>query len=242
MMEDMLVLSGLGKNFGGLRAVQDVSFSVRPGEIVGIIGPNGAGKTTLFNLISGFLIPSGGAFAFKGRRLNGLRPDQICHLGIARTFQIPHLFNQLTVLQNVMIGAYKRSHETGEAREHALEILDLFALNGKAEEIAENLTYADCKRLEFARTLATRPELILLDESMGGLTPVEAEEMMGTIETLRKRGITFIVIEHVMQVIMRLCQSIHVLHHGEIICTGTPKEVANDKTVIEAYLGEEVVA
>lgn len=241
-MGAFLDLDRVSKRFGGLVALKDVSFGVQKGEILGIIGPNGAGKTTLFNLITGFLNPSGGTISFKETTLNSLRPDQICHLGITRTFQIPHLFNQLTVLQNMMIGGFKGAAARSSSEKKALDILDVFNLRAQAQEKAENLTYLDCKRLEFARALATDPELLLLDETMGGLKPTEAEQMMDIIRQLREDGLTFIIIEHVMPVIIGLCDRINVLHNATIICEGTADFVCNDPTVVEAYLGEEISA
>jgi branched-chain amino acid transport system ATP-binding protein len=240
--QGFIELKGVGKNFGGLVALNDISLHVNQGEIFGIIGPNGAGKTTLFNVIAGFLPASAGSIRFKGEELSGLRPDQICHHGITRTFQIPHLFNQLTALQNMMVGSFMGTKARAVSEKASMEILELFGLQEKAQEKAENLTYLDCKRLEFARALATKPELLMLDETMGGLTPTEAQEMMAIILQLRDQGTTFIIIEHVMQVIIGLCDRIGVLHNARVICEGSADYVCNDPTVIEAYLGEEISA
>jgi branched-chain amino acid transport system ATP-binding protein len=235
----LLSVQHVSKAFGGLRAVEAVTFDVGQGEIVGLIGPNGAGKTTLFNLISGFLRPDRGDIRFDGQSLLGLEPHQICARGLARTFQIVQPFANLTVAQNVMVGAFIHTDREAEARERALEILRFVGLLGKRSFPARSLTLAERKRLEVARALATEPRLLLLDEVMAGLNPREVQDVLGLLRDVRARGVTILVIEHVMHAIMRLCERIVVLHHGQKIAEGPPTAIARDPRVVEAYLGEE---
>jgi branched-chain amino acid transport system ATP-binding protein len=237
----LLSVRKLTKRFGGLVAVNEISFDLHSGETLGIIGPNGAGKSTVFSLLTGFLPADGGEVSFGGASVLGLRPDQICQLGLARTFQIMQNFPALTTLENVMVGSFLRHKKARQAQEKAKEILDKVGLGAKAKVAAGDLTLLDQKRLEIAKVLATNPEVVLADETMAGLTPVEINEAVDLLLALRADGVTFILIEHVMQVIMSLSDRILVLHHGDKICEGTPTEVANDKRVIDAYLGEEEV-
>jgi len=237
----LLSVKGLTKSFGGLRAVADLDFEVPRGAIVGLIGPNGAGKTTTFALISGFQQPTAGEILFKGEPIRGLSPDAICRRGLTRTFQIMQSFPRLTVLQNVMIGAYARESSAAAARAHALEVLSRLGMAARADELARNLTLADLKRLEIAKALATGPELLLLDEVVSGLTPTEVEELVALIRKIRADGTTLVMIEHVMQAVMALSDSIIVLHHGEKIFEGAPQAAAREPRVIEAYLGEELL-
>jgi branched-chain amino acid transport system ATP-binding protein len=237
----LLVVDGLTKVFGGLHAVSGLSFAVEQGSVVGLIGPNGAGKTTSFNLISGFHRPTAGQVTFKGERITGLLPDDICRRGLTRTFQIVQPFPQLTVLQNAMIGAYARQRSVASARAKAGEVLRRLGMAERGEELARNLTLADLKRLEIGRALATEPDLILLDEVVAGLTPTEVEEMIALLRQIRADGITLLLIEHVMQAVMALSDVIIVLHHGEKIFEGPPQAAAKAPQVIEAYLGEELV-
>ena len=235
----LLRARGLTKVFGGLIAVDDVSLSVAEGEIVGLIGPNGAGKTTLFGLVSGFIAPDQGDVQFRGESIVGLRPHQICQRGLSRTFQIVQPFANLSVLDNVMVGAFARTDSEPEARAKALDVLERLGLADRPAAPARSLTLAQRKRLELARVLATQPSMILLDEVMAGLNPREVEAVVDLLRQLRADGITLLVIEHVMHAVLRLCDRVLVLHHGQQIADGAPEVIARDARVIEAYLGEE---
>ena len=237
----LLAVDRLTKAFGGLRAVSDVSFAVEAGRIVGVIGPNGAGKTTTFSLISGFLRPTSGDIVFSGERVTGLSPDVICLRGMTRTFQIMQSFPKLTVLENVMIGAYARHRSVSSARHASFDVLERLDLVDRADSLARNLTLADLKRLEIAKALATGPKLLLLDEVVSGLNPTEIGTLVEIIRRIRADGTTIIMIEHVMQAVMALSDVIVVLHHGEKIFEGPPKAAAASKQVVDAYLGEEPV-
>ena len=219
--------------------MDNVDFEVRKGQVVGLIGPNGAGKTTLFSLISGAEKPTTGTIELEGAPITGLRPSRIAQLGIARTFQIVRPLPRLTVLENVMTGAYCRVTRRARAREIALDWLEFTGLIHRRDVLARNLTIADRKRLEITRALATQPRLLLLDEVMAGLTPTETESAVDLLHRVRERGLSMVVIEHVMRVIMSISDFIIVLNYGAKIAAGDPQSVANDPAVIRAYLGGE---
>jgi branched-chain amino acid transport system ATP-binding protein len=232
---------GVTKYFGGLVALSNVDFHVNKGEALGLIGPNGAGKTTLFNVISAALSLKSGQIRFKGKNITGLKPHTICRLGIARTFQSVKIFDDMPVLANVVLGAYFGTSgrmSSAEAAKEAAALVDFVGLSALQAVPAKDLTLANQKRLELARALATHPELLLLDELMAGLTHTEVAQSMELVNKIRERGITIIMIEHVMTAIMSVCERIIVLHHGAKIAEGKPKEIAASKEVIEVYLGE----
>jgi branched-chain amino acid transport system ATP-binding protein len=238
----ILEIQHVSKFFGGLAANSDVSFSMEAHSIMGLIGPNGAGKTTLFNCITGFYPPSKGDVLFKGKRLNGLQPDAVCRLGMVRTWQKVRPLAKMTVLDNVMVGALARTSSLRHAREDAHEQLKIVRMDRRAGMLAGGLPIGERKKLEIARVLATKPEMVLLDEVMGGLNPAESEEIIQLILDLKKRGLTQMVIEHDMKAIMRISDRIVVLNSGEKLAEGSPTEIANNPDVIAAYLGERVEA
>ena len=238
-MTRLLEAKGVTVRFGGLVAVNGVDFHVDRGEIVGLIGPNGAGKTTFFNAISGFRNPDAGSVTFEGVSIRNLRPHKISRMGMSRTFQIVKPFPEMSVLDNVMMGAFSAHRGAKDARKAAMNALEIVKFDTWANRRAGDLPIAGRKRLEVAKVLACNPKLILLDEVMAGLTPSEHNEMIDAVRNIQTSGVTVVIIEHVMPVIMNLCDRIYVLHHGELICEGPPQTVVHDPEVVRAYLGEE---
>jgi len=234
----LLTVQNITKKFGGLTAVNDFSLSVDQGEILGMIGPNGAGKTTAFNMISGYYTPNEGHMFFDGQEITGNRPDVICKLGLARTFQVVKPFAQLSVLDNVMVGAYNRTDNSTEASQRSMEILEFLGMADMTHQLAGSLSVAGRKRLEIARVLATEPKMILFDEAMAGLRPKETNEVIELVRQIREQGVAMLLVEHVMKVIMSLSDRIVVIHHGEKIAEGEPGDIVHNKAVIDAYLGE----
>jgi branched-chain amino acid transport system ATP-binding protein len=241
-MSGLLDVSAVAKNFSGLRAVADVSFSVQSGEIFAVIGPNGAGKTTLFNMIAGVFAPDAGEIIFDGARIDGMTPDAVCRRGIGRTFQLVRPFPALTVEENVMVGALLRRSDLAAALRRAHEVLWRLDLFDKRAQPASALTLPDRKRLEVARALATEPKLLLLDEVMAGLRPTETDRMVEILRRINKEtGLTILLIEHVMRAVMSLASRVLVLHHGAAIAEGTPEIVVREPAVVQSYLGAEAV-
>jgi branched-chain amino acid transport system ATP-binding protein len=239
----LLTVDGISKSFRGLRAVSQASLTVPQGGIVSLIGPNGAGKTTCFNMIAGVFKPDEGGITFDGNRIDGMRPDRICHAGIGRTFQIVKPFKELTALENVIVGALRAERDVRQARRKAEAVLDQLGMTDKRNQPAAQLTLPERKRLEVARALATEPKLLLLDEVMAGLRPTETDQMVAVFRDLnRKHGMTILLIEHVMRAVMALSQQVVVLHYGQVIASGAPEDVVRDPAVLECYLGEEVEA
>lgn len=236
---EMIEVKGVSMFFGGLAALSNVSFDLKNGEILGLIGPNGAGKTTLFNVINGFYTPSEGEVLFKGQRISGLKPHEICKLGIARTFQVVKPLQRMTVIDNVIASAFLRTKTLSEAEAIAIDTLRFTGLYDDRDIISKGLPLGKRKKLEIARALATRPDVLLLDESFAGLNPHELDEAIEIIRNIKAKGITIMIIEHHMKVIMSISDRIVVLNYGEKIAEGTPQEIANNPVVIQAYLGED---
>jgi branched-chain amino acid transport system ATP-binding protein len=238
----VLEVRGLSKSFGGLKAVDQASFDVEKVEIVALIGPNGAGKTTLFASIAGFTRPDAGTVRFQDRDITGLPPHRICACGIVRTFQITQPFLRLSVLENVMVGAYHTTPNRREASSRAEDVANRVGMSQQLDIQAGALTIAGRKRLELARALATRPKLLLLDEVMSGLNPIEVEEIVQVVHGIRETGVAILLIEHVMQAVVSLADRVYVLSNGRIIADGTPAAIAADARVVEAYLGHGAAA
>jgi branched-chain amino acid transport system ATP-binding protein len=234
-----LEIQEVTKHFGGLAALTRVSYSVQQGEILGLIGPNGAGKTTLFNVVNGFYPPSKGDVFFKGARISHLKPHQICKMGIGRTFQVVRPLRRMTVLDNVIASAFLRAQNKAEAEVMAVEGLRFTGLYEDRNLLSKGLPLGKRKKLEITRALATKPEMLLLDESFAGLNPSEQNELIDIIRKVKAKGITIMIIEHHMKVIMSLSDRVVVLNYGQKIAEGTPKEISSNPLVIEAYLGEE---
>jgi branched-chain amino acid transport system ATP-binding protein len=233
-----LEMRKVSRFFGGIAAIKDVSFEVRKGEILGLIGPNGAGKTTMFNVVNGFYHPSRGEVYFKDQKVSGFKPHQICRRGIARTFQVVKPLQRMSVLDNVIASSFLRAKDKNQAVEIARESLQFTGLYEDRDVISRGLPLGKRKRLEIARALATQPELLLLDESFAGLNPAELDESIGIIRKIKDRGITIMIIEHHMKVIMAISDRIVVLNYGEKIAEGTPLQIRSSPLVVEAYLGE----
>ncbi len=238
-MKELLRIDQIVKNFGGLTALAGVDILVSEGQIKSIIGPNGAGKTTLFNVITGFYNPNGGRILFQGKNITGLPPEEIAFTGIGRTFQLVKPFLNMTLLENVIVGALNRTSSVKEARKRAMNIIGFLGLEEKTKTPTDALTIEDRKRLELARALATSPSLLLLDEVMAGLNPAEVNEMIGLIRRMRDDGVTILLIEHVMHAVLKLSDEVVVLNYGEKIYEGDPALVVKDPKVIEIYLGED---
>ncbi|MHB8870354.1 MAG: ABC transporter ATP-binding protein [Thermoleophilia bacterium] len=238
-MSHLLEVENLTRAFGGLTAVNDLSFHVDRGEVVGLIGPNGAGKTTCFNLLSGAMRPTSGAIRFKGEDVVGKKSHQMCKLGLTRTFQVVQPFPDVSALENIMIGAFVRHGSAGAAERKAREVLVTVGMDHKADVLGRDLTLMELKKLEIGKGLATEPDLLLLDEVAAGLTPVEIDDILALVRKLNQDGMTFLVVEHVMKVIMNLSHRIVVLNFGSLIAEGTPGEISKNQAVLDAYLGEE---
>lgn len=238
----MMKINNLTKHFGGLKAVSDVSFQVEKGEILGLIGPNGAGKTTCFNMIAGALEPTNGSIYYKDKNIGGLKPNQICHLGVARTFQIVKPLKKMTVAENILVATLNKAKNMKEASVKVQEVIQLLDIVDIQDIPASELSIGNLKRLEVARAVATSPELLLLDEPLGGLTTKEVNQAVDIIKKVNRTGVTIIIIEHIMKALMSMADRIVVLQNGMKIAEGIPQEISSDTNVIKAYLGENQYA
>jgi branched-chain amino acid transport system ATP-binding protein len=236
-MTNLLEVKNLFRSFGGLVAVNDVSFALEARSITALIGPNGAGKTTCFNLVAGAMRPTSGQVFFEGRSIENTPPEIVCRIGIARTFQIVRPMRDMSVLENAMVGAFSWTKNVNEARSKAYDSLESVGLAGKADARTDQLTLPDRKMLEMAKALSTRPKLLLLDEVMAGLRPTEAAGVVRVLQKLADSGLTILLVEHVMRIVMEIASSVVVLHHGAKIAEGSPREVVADPRVLESYLG-----
>ncbi len=241
----LLQTQALSKSFGGIKAVDNCTFGVEAGSITALIGPNGAGKTTVFNLISGMLKPDSGSISYNGERIDGKQPHQVTRKGISRTFQISRDLQEMTLLENLIVQSPTKGFSDlfqgsmlEHEREHAMELLDFVGITHLADEQSKNLSYGQKKLMEFAATLMTEPRLILLDEPAGGVNPALLEDIIERIQTLNKRGITFLIVEHNMDVVMNLCDPVIVMAYGTVLAQGAPDDIQNNEEVLEAYLGE----
>jgi branched-chain amino acid transport system ATP-binding protein len=241
MPDTILSITGLSKNFGGLQAVNDFSLEVKEGTVHGLIGPNGAGKTTTFNLITGFDVPSRGDIYFLGKSVAGMKPHEICNLGITRTFQQAKPLFGMTILENIAVGGLNNQKRLKDALALSKDVMCFLGLEKYRDVLAENIPIGYRKVLEIAKCLATKPKLLLLDEVMAGLNSSEMQMVLGKIRSIQQQGITVLLIEHVMEAVMSVCDRTTVLNFGAKLCEGTPKEVVNDVRVIDAYLGEEII-
>ena len=235
---NLLEIHGIKKSFGGLVAVNGMDLFIEEGKIYGLIGPNGAGKTTLFNIISGFYKPESGNIFFAGENVTHLSSDQLCHRGLVRTFQIPKMFPEMSVIDNVLIGALSRTKRVELARSEAEEVIHFLGMGPKRNALAASLRVQELKRLEIAKALATKPKLFLLDETMSGLNAVEQNQMIDLLKRVHEAGVTLLVVEHVMHVVANLCEHIVVMNYGEKIAEGPPQEVLQNEKVVTVYLGE----
>lgn len=237
--DSLIEAEAVSKSFGGLTAVDNVDMAVNEGEILAVIGPNGAGKTTLFNIINGFLEPDIGSIEMNGRELTGTKPNTRAKMGMARTFQLVKVFEDMTPVENVMVGSFLNTRDAVESREQAEEALHQVGYNGVRDVVAEDLDIVKKKQIELARALAINPEIILLDEILAGLNTDEINHLLGVIQTINDQDVTILLIEHVMEAVMEIADRIVVLNEGQMIADGEPAQIANDATVIEAYLGEQ---
>lgn len=234
----LLEVKGISKRFGGVQAVKELSFDLHAGEILGLLGPNGAGKTTAFNMVAGYLRPDAGSIHFGGKDLSGAKPWEVCNAGVARTFQLSKPFGGLTAVENIMVGGFARSTDRREVRDWADEIVGFLDMRQKRDIDAHDLTAFDRRKLELGRAIATRPQLLLMDEVVAGATPNEAGEMVELVKKVRDRGITVLIVEHVMKVIMGLSDRVIVMENGSLIANGRPAEVVKQPAVLRAYFGE----